>query len=59
MGKHLNKVMSLVLACTIGASMAACANNDGSSDSIKEPASQEQKQKYTVTVTGGTGGRSL
>ena len=56
MGKHLNKVMSLVLACTIGASMSACANNGGSSDSIKEPASQEQKQKYTVTVTGGTGG---
>lgn len=56
MGKRLNKVMSLVLACTIGASMSACANNGGSSDSIKEPASQEQKQKYTVTVTGGTGG---
>lgn len=58
MGKHLNKIMSLVLACAIGASMSACANNDSNSDSTKEPASQEQKQKYTVTVTGGTGSGS-
>ncbi len=55
MGKRFSKIMSLILACMIGASLAACRKE--SSENPQE-SSQPQVQKYTVSVTGGTGSGS-
>ncbi len=59
MGKRFNKIMSLILACMIGASLAACEKeNTESSHESSTDSSQIQVQKYTVSVTGGTGSGS-